>query len=50
MLKAIIAHIGSGSQYGHYFCVLKVKGKWYKFDDDHISIVEERELSSIFGN
>ena len=50
ILRAIIAHIGSGSQYGHYFCVLKNKGKWYKFDDQDISIVEERELSSIFGN
>jgi len=50
LLKAIIVHIGGGNHYGHYFAVLKNKGRWYKFDDEDITIVEERELSSIFGN
>jgi ubiquitin C-terminal hydrolase len=49
-LSAIIVHIGAGNVYGHYFAVLKNRRRWYKFDDEDITIVEERELQSIFGN
>lgn len=38
-LYAIIVHVGSGNEYGHYFCIIKIAGRWVKFDDDVITVI-----------
>jgi ubiquitin C-terminal hydrolase len=37
-LFGVIVHVGSGSEYGHYYCLIKVAGKWVKFDDDILTV------------
>jgi len=49
-LYAIIVHLGPGIQFGHYTCVIKHKERWFLFDDENITLVDERFLSTIFGN
>jgi len=49
-LYAIIVHLGPGIQFGHYTCVIKNKDRWFLFDDDNVTLVDERFLSTIFGN
>ena len=39
-LAAIVIHLGSSSQAGHYICLSKrTDGKWREYDDDGVSIV-----------
>jgi len=38
-LYAITVHVGQGNEYGHYYCILKISGKWFKFDDEIISVI-----------
>ena len=38
-LSAVVVHVGSGSEYGHYFCLVKVSGKWIKFDDETVQVI-----------
>jgi ubiquitin C-terminal hydrolase len=33
MLKAFICHNGVFNDKGHYWAMVKEKGKWYKMDD-----------------
>lgn len=37
-LSAVVVHVGSGSEYGHYYCLVKVSGKWIKFDDEAVQV------------
>jgi ubiquitin carboxyl-terminal hydrolase 9/13 len=37
-LLGAVVHVGSGNEYGHYFCVIKIAGKWVKFDDEAVSV------------
>ncbi len=37
-LSAVVVHVGSGSEYGHYYCLVKVGGKWIKFDDEAVHV------------
>jgi ubiquitin C-terminal hydrolase len=37
-LFAVVVHVGTGNDYGHYYCVVKISGKWVKFDDDSVSV------------
>ena len=38
-LFAIVVHVGTGNEYGHYFCVVKILGKWIKFDDENVQVI-----------
>ena len=38
-LFAIIVHVVSGNEYGHYFCLIKTCGKWFKFDDENVDVI-----------
>jgi ubiquitin C-terminal hydrolase len=49
-LFAIVVHVGTGNDYGHYYCVIKIAGKWVKFDDENVLIMEKTDISSLFGN
>ena len=37
-LFAIVVHVGNGIEYGHYFCLIKTCGKWFKFDDENVCV------------
>ena len=37
-LFAVIVHVGSGNEYGHYFCIIKIADRWIKFDDDVLTV------------
>ena len=37
-LSSIVVHVGSGNEYGHYFAIVNINDKWFKFDDDNISV------------
>eukprot|EP01111_Echinosteliopsis_oligospora_P015414 TRINITY_DN6100_c0_g1_i1.p1 TRINITY_DN6100_c0_g1~~TRINITY_DN6100_c0_g1_i1.p1 ORF type:complete len:379 (-),score=80.65 TRINITY_DN6100_c0_g1_i1:129-1265(-) len=48
-LFAVVVHVGSGPNHGHYVCMVKSANTWLIFDDDHIDIINESELGSCFG-
>lgn len=35
-LVGVVAHIGSGGNYGHYICYVKIGKQWYLFNDDEM--------------
>lgn len=37
-LFAVVVHVGTGNEYGHYYCVVKISGKWVKFDDENVTV------------
>lgn len=37
-LIAIVIHVGTGNEYGHYYCLVKISGKWVKLDDEQITV------------
>lgn len=37
-LKSMIVHVGSGIQQGHYFSIIHKNNKWYKIDDETVSV------------
>lgn len=37
-LFALVIHVGSGNEYGHYYCLVKMAGKWVKFDDEIVTV------------
>ncbi|CAD8148479.1 unnamed protein product [Paramecium pentaurelia] len=48
-LTTIIIHLGQGILYGHYICITKIQGKWFKFDDDKISLFVDQDLHYVYG-
>jgi ubiquitin C-terminal hydrolase len=49
-LFAIVVHVGTGNEYGHYYCVIKIAGRWVKFDDENVLVMDKADISSLFGN
>jgi ubiquitin C-terminal hydrolase len=49
-LKGIIVHLGTGLNYGHYISVVRVMGRWVRFDDEKIDEVDDRYLKFIYGS
>lgn len=39
-LYAIIVHVGSGGQYGHYFNIIKHGEKWFKYNDENVQVFQ----------
>ena len=37
-LSAIVVHVGSGIEYGHYFSLVKHYNKWVKCDDENVQV------------
>jgi ubiquitin C-terminal hydrolase len=37
-LYGITVHVGQGNEYGHYYSIIKIANKWFKFDDEIISV------------
>jgi len=49
-LSALVIHVGTGNEYGHYYCLVNFSGKWVKFDDENVVILEKKDLFEYFGN
>ena len=49
-LFAVVVHVGSGPNHGHYVCLVRSYGQWLTCDDDDVSLTEEEELKKYFGN
>lgn len=48
-LKGIVVHAGSGFAHGHYYSLAKSQGKWIKFDDTKVEIVEDKAIQIYYG-
>jgi len=48
-LFAVVVHVGSGINHGHYVSMIKSATTWLIFDDDSIDIIQESDLMSCFG-
>eukprot|EP01080_Neovahlkampfia_damariscottae_P001572 gene1572-12697_t len=48
-LFAIVIHIGSSPNYGHYKALIKTNGNWFDFDDTRVTLVDEKYVQSFFG-
>ena len=36
-LFAVVVHVGSGPNHGHYVCLVKSHGQWLTYDDDTVA-------------
>lgn len=48
-LFAVVVHVGSGPNQGHYVSLIKSHGQWLMFDDDCVEPKDESELQTVFG-
>lgn len=48
-LVGVVAHIGSGGNYGHYICYVKIGKQWYLFNDDEMEQVDDYMLEALWG-
>ncbi|PPQ74417.1 hypothetical protein CVT24_001046 [Panaeolus cyanescens] len=49
-LFAIVVHIGSGPNTGHYISIIKTSGSWLVFDDDNVYPIVEKDIPKYFGD
>ncbi|KAL7753916.1 hypothetical protein RI367_000848 [Sorochytrium milnesiophthora] len=49
-LFAVVVHIGSTINHGHYIAIVKSADKWMVFDDDNVELVNEASISKYFGD
>ncbi|KAJ3122882.1 hypothetical protein HK098_002421 [Nowakowskiella sp. JEL0407] len=48
-LIAVLTHVGRAADSGHYIGWSKLAGKWYKFDDEVVSEINESEIGKLEG-
>eukprot|EP00123_Amoebidium_parasiticum_P004565 comp15853_c0_seq1/m.13180 comp15853_c0_seq1/g.13180 ORF comp15853_c0_seq1/g.13180 comp15853_c0_seq1/m.13180 type:complete len:493 (-) comp15853_c0_seq1:268-1746(-) len=48
-LFAVVIHVGSGPNHGHYISIVKSYDCWLIFDDDIVELMDERGIQSFFG-
>ena len=48
-LFAVVVHVGSGPNQGHYVSLIKSHGQWLMFDDDCVEPKDESEVQSVYG-
>lgn len=49
-LFAVVVHVGSGPNHGHYVSLIKSHGRWLLFDDECVEVKDESELQTVFGS
>ncbi|KAL8540567.1 hypothetical protein ACS0TY_001991 [Phlomoides rotata] len=49
-LFAVVVHVGSGPNHGHYVSLVKSHNHWLFFDDENVEIVDESAIHSFFGS
>lgn len=49
-LSAVVVHVGSGPNHGHYICTVKSHNHWLNFDDENVEMIDESMLQNFFGS
>jgi len=49
-LFAVVVHVGSGPNHGHYVCAIKSHNRWLLFDDDSVDVIDESVIPNFFGS
>ncbi|KAG0485168.1 hypothetical protein HPP92_009247 [Vanilla planifolia] len=49
-LFAVVVHVGSGPNHGHYISLVKSHNLWFLIDDENVDTVDESTLQTFFGS
>ncbi|OZJ04107.1 hypothetical protein BZG36_02848 [Bifiguratus adelaidae] len=49
-LWAIVIHLGSGPNQGHYIAIIKDNDQWILFDDDEVHLIDEYEIQKFYAD
>ncbi|XP_073047902.1 ubiquitin carboxyl-terminal hydrolase 4-like isoform X2 [Primulina eburnea] len=49
-LFAVVVHVGSGPNHGHYVSLVKSHSHWLLFDDETVEMIEESAIQTYFGS
>eukprot|EP00850_Spirogloea_muscicola_P006766 SM000032S12150 [mRNA] locus=s32:793065:795146:+ [translate_table: standard] len=49
-LFAVVVHVGSGPNHGHYVSLVKSHGHWLFFDDENVEPIDESMVQTFFGS
>ena len=49
-LFAVVVHVGSGMNHGHYVCLVKIHAQWFLFDDETVEGIDDSQLHTCFGS
>lgn len=49
-LSAVVVHVGSGPNHGHYVSLVKSHNHWLFFDDENVEMIEESTVQTFFGS
>ena len=49
-LFAVVVHVGSGPNHGHYISLVRSHTHWLLFDDDSVELIDEANIQSCFGS
>ncbi|GBG72228.1 hypothetical protein CBR_g11160 [Chara braunii] len=49
-LFAVVVHVGSGPNHGHYVSLVKSHNHWLYFDDDNVEPIDESTVQTFFGS
>ena len=49
-LFAVVVHVGSGPNHGHYVTLVRSHQHWLMFDDEAVELIEESAIHSCFGS
>ncbi|KAK9010503.1 hypothetical protein V6N11_043387 [Hibiscus sabdariffa] len=48
-LFAVVVHVGSGPNHGHYVSLVKSHNHWLFFDDENVEMIDESAVQTFFG-
>lgn len=49
-LFAVLVHVGSGPNHGHYISLVKSHNHWLFFDDENVEMTDESMVQTFFGS
>eukprot|EP01018_Ginkgo_biloba_P012773 Gb_25243 [translate_table: standard] len=49
-LFAVVVHVGSGPNHGHYISLVKSHNHWLVFDDENVEMIDESVVQTFFGS
>ncbi|GLJ56182.1 hypothetical protein SUGI_1206280 [Cryptomeria japonica] len=49
-LSAVVVHVGSGPNHGHYVSLVKSHNHWLFFDDENVEMIDESVVQTFFGS
>lgn len=49
-LFAVVVHVGSGPNHGHYVSLVKSHNHWLYFDDENVEMIDESAVQTFFGS